>query len=120
MNWRLYQVIPVWLKFDRWNNVFCCLSFYICGAVGQKPGKDKVSVSEIPSPPEIRQGEDLNLDGKCIRVAAIRVLLVDDHEVARRSIRSVLSREANLDVIGETADGEEAVKCNRRCAQRHD
>jgi DNA-binding NarL/FixJ family response regulator len=43
-------------------------------------------------------------------VAVIRVLLVDDHEVARRSIRSVLSREANLDVIGETADGEEAVK----------
>jgi DNA-binding NarL/FixJ family response regulator len=45
-----------------------------------------------------------------LRVAAIRVLLVDDHEVARRSIRSVLSREANLDVIGETADGEEAIK----------
>jgi DNA-binding NarL/FixJ family response regulator len=43
-------------------------------------------------------------------VAAIRILLVDDHEVARRSIRSVLSREADVDVIGETADGEEAVK----------
>jgi hypothetical protein len=23
----VYQVIPVWLKFDRWNNVFCWLSF---------------------------------------------------------------------------------------------
>ena len=43
-------------------------------------------------------------------MAPIQVLLVDDHEVARRSIRSVLSRDANLDVICETADGEEAVK----------
>jgi DNA-binding NarL/FixJ family response regulator len=43
-------------------------------------------------------------------VAPIRVLLVDDHEIARRSIRSVLSSETDLDVIGETADGEEAVK----------
>jgi DNA-binding NarL/FixJ family response regulator len=43
-------------------------------------------------------------------MAAIRVLLVDDHEIARRGIRSVLARDANLDVIAETADGEEAVK----------
>ncbi len=43
-------------------------------------------------------------------MAPIQVLLVDDHEAARRSIRSVLSRQAGLDVIGETADGEEAVK----------
>ena len=43
-------------------------------------------------------------------VAPIRVLLVDDHEIARKSIRSVLSTGANLVVIGETVDGEEAVK----------
>jgi DNA-binding NarL/FixJ family response regulator len=40
----------------------------------------------------------------------IRVLVVDDHEVARRGIRSVLSRDASLDVVWEAADGEEAVK----------
>jgi DNA-binding NarL/FixJ family response regulator len=40
----------------------------------------------------------------------IRVLLVDDHEIARRSIRSVLSNSSNLDVICETADGENAIK----------
>ena len=43
-------------------------------------------------------------------MAPIRVLLVDDHEIARRSIRSVLSHGSNLDVICETADGEEAIK----------
>ena len=42
-------------------------------------------------------------------MALIRVLLVDDHEVARRGIRSVLSRVPSLDVVGEAADGEEAV-----------
>ena len=47
---------------------------------------------------------------KVFEMAAIRVLLVDDHEIARRGIRSVLARDANLDVIAETADGEEAVK----------
>jgi DNA-binding NarL/FixJ family response regulator len=44
------------------------------------------------------------------KVSPMRVLLVDDHEIARRIIRSVLSRQAGLDVICETADGEEAVK----------
>ena len=43
-------------------------------------------------------------------MAAIRVLLVDDHEIARRGIRSVLARDANLDIVGESADGEEAVQ----------
>jgi DNA-binding NarL/FixJ family response regulator len=76
----------------------------------QTPGKDGLSAPKIPPAAEIQQAEDLNLHEKCGGVAAIRILLVDDHEVARRSIRSVLSREANLDVICETADGEEAVK----------
>ena len=43
-------------------------------------------------------------------MAPIQVLLVDDHEVARRGIRSVLSGNANIDVVAEVADGEEALK----------
>ena len=43
-------------------------------------------------------------------MAPIRVLVVDDHELARRGIRSVLSSDASLDVVWEAADGEEAVK----------
>src|SRR6266849_6733224 len=46
----------------------------------------------------------------------IRVLVVDDHEVARRGIRSVLCSDASLDVVWEAADGEEAV---RRAAEFH-
>jgi len=40
----------------------------------------------------------------------VRVLVVDDHEVARRGIRSVLAGNPNLKVVGESADGEEAVR----------
>jgi DNA-binding NarL/FixJ family response regulator len=42
-------------------------------------------------------------------MAPIRILLVDDHEVARKGIRSVLSREPTFEVVYEAADGEEAV-----------
>jgi DNA-binding NarL/FixJ family response regulator len=43
-------------------------------------------------------------------MASIRVLVVDDHAVVRKSVCSLLSREPTLDVICLAADGEEAVK----------
>jgi DNA-binding NarL/FixJ family response regulator len=43
-------------------------------------------------------------------MAPIQVLLVEDHEVARKGIRSVLSGDANLKIVGEVSQGEEAVK----------
>lgn len=39
----------------------------------------------------------------------IRVLLVDDHALFRRGVRTLLSGEDGLEVVGEAADGEEAV-----------
>lgn len=39
----------------------------------------------------------------------IRVLLVDDHSILRQGIRSLLEREDDVEVVGEAADGEEAV-----------
>lgn len=43
-------------------------------------------------------------------MALIKVLVVDDHELARRGIRAVLSNDASLDVVCEAADGEQAIK----------
>ena len=40
----------------------------------------------------------------------IRVLLVDDHELVRDSLRSVLNDYRNLDIVGEAGDGEEAIQ----------
>ena len=39
----------------------------------------------------------------------IRVLVVDDHPVVRRGIKSLLADEADIQVVGEAVDGEQAV-----------
>jgi DNA-binding NarL/FixJ family response regulator len=41
--------------------------------------------------------------------SAIRILLVDDHTVMRNGLRLFLERQPNLTVVGEAADGREAV-----------
>ena len=43
----------------------------------------------------------------------IRVLLVDDQERIRRGFRLVLDAEDDIDVVGEAADGEEALRAVR-------
>jgi two-component system nitrate/nitrite response regulator NarL len=40
----------------------------------------------------------------------IKLLLVDDHPVVRRGIASCLARQENLVIVGEAADGVEAVR----------
>ena len=41
--------------------------------------------------------------------AKIRVLLVDDHAMVRQGLRSVLESYADIEIVGEARDGEEAV-----------
>ena len=43
----------------------------------------------------------------------ISVMLVDDHSLVRRGFRRMLEDEADIRVIGEASDGEEAVKLAR-------
>ncbi len=40
----------------------------------------------------------------------IRVLVVDDHPVVRRGIKSLLAEEEGIDVVGEAVNGREAVE----------
>jgi DNA-binding NarL/FixJ family response regulator len=40
---------------------------------------------------------------------ALRVLLADDHQIVRQNLRALLEREG-LEVVGEAADGREAVR----------
>jgi NarL family two-component system response regulator LiaR len=44
----------------------------------------------------------------------IRVLLADDHSVVREGLRMFLGRDPELAVVGEAADGEEAVQLARQ------
>lgn len=40
----------------------------------------------------------------------MRVLIVDDHEVVRRGVRSLLLTQRDLDVCGEAVDGRDAIE----------
>lgn len=40
----------------------------------------------------------------------IKVLVADDHPIVRKGITACLARQQNLDVVGEAADGREAVR----------
>lgn len=41
----------------------------------------------------------------------IRLLLVDDHAIMRQGLRSVLEAYADVKIVGEAGDGEEAIAC---------
>jgi NarL family two-component system response regulator LiaR len=45
---------------------------------------------------------------------SIRVLLVDDHSVVREGLRMFLGRDPELEVVGEAANGEEAISLARQ------
>ena len=44
----------------------------------------------------------------------IRILVVDDHDLVREGIRTMLQQEAGFEVVGEVGDGQEAVRAVRR------
>src|SRR5947209_10576988 len=58
----------------------------------------------VVRPPHSKGGEPM----------AIRVLLADDHSVVREGLRMFLGRDPELAVVGEAANGEEAVELSRR------
>jgi DNA-binding NarL/FixJ family response regulator len=46
----------------------------------------------------------------------IQVLLADDHLVVRKGLRAILERQAGMEVVGEAADGREAVTLSETAA----
>jgi DNA-binding NarL/FixJ family response regulator len=40
----------------------------------------------------------------------LRVALIDDHDLLRRGIKTMLETESDIEVVGEAADGEQALK----------
>ena len=60
----------------------------------------------------ITQAEPNRGKGESVRrqhTAIARVLLVDDHTLLRQGLRSALEEYADIEVVGEAADGEQAV-----------
>ena len=44
----------------------------------------------------------------------IRLLIVDDHKVVRQGLRFLLQHESDIDIVGEAADGEQAIAMVRQ------
>src|SRR5688572_15639654 len=44
----------------------------------------------------------------------ITVLLAEDHQIVREGFRSLLAHEPDIEVVGEAADGRQAVKLSRK------
>ena len=40
----------------------------------------------------------------------IRILLVDDSELLRRALRALLGRQSDMEIVGDTGDGADAVR----------
>jgi two-component system, NarL family, response regulator NreC len=47
-------------------------------------------------------------------IAGIRILVVDDHVAIRRGLRHLLAACADIEVVGEAADGESALSAAQR------
>ncbi len=47
----------------------------------------------------------------------IKVLLADDHTIVRQGLKLILSAQPDLKVIGEAANGREAVSWRKSCVR---
>lgn len=78
--------------------------------------KPKTNVASHPASPDSvsqtagSQGHPSEIEEAPAARACTRILLVDDHPVVRRGLISCLSSRANLIVVGEAADGFEAIR----------
>src|SRR5262245_3130229 len=43
-------------------------------------------------------------------MSRVRVLLAEDHETVREGLRMIISREPDMEIVGEASDGREAVE----------
>jgi signal transduction histidine kinase/CheY-like chemotaxis protein len=86
------------LEFDRGTSGGACFRLFV-----PADGTEHVQ----PEPPTEARGRSTVRDA---RPEIIRLLVVDDHQVVREGMVGVLNRQKDLEVIGEAADGFEAIE----------
>lgn len=75
----------------------------------EKDGDETVAISlslALPRPAEAELSSG--------PVQAARVLLVDDHKIVREGLRSLLESQPDVEVVGESVSGEEAIELTRQ------
>ena len=71
-------------------------------------------LKDFEAPVRLHQLETPDRDAPASMPSRIGVLIVDDQTLVRTGFRMILEAEADLDVVGEAADGAEAVEEARR------
>ena len=87
--------------------------------VDSAPGRGTRVTIRVPVPPEQARASQVACasSGMFSTVGSegrTRVMVVDDHEILRQGVVSLLSGERTLDVVAEAADGREAVSLAKR------
>ena len=82
--------------------------------VESAPGQGTIVTLGLPFTASVPSPEALEDDGQVsqreVKAAGVRrVLLVDDHAMVRQGLRAILDNYPDLSIIGEAADGREAV-----------
>lgn len=83
--------------------------------VRSAPGMGTRIELEIPYQPPAKEVQPLTGPSVTVsrpqpsKIGAIRVLVVDDHEVARQGIRNIVEQADDLTVVGEAGDGPAAI-----------
>ena len=49
-------------------------------------------------------------------MAKIRILIADDHAIVREGIKALLNLADDMEVVGEAADGREAIERDRQAS----
>jgi CheY-like chemotaxis protein len=71
--------------------------------------RDPKTNPKILSPDRARRHLQPDVDRADFPEVTIRVLLVDDHAIFRQGLRSLLECHADVEIVGEAADGKEAL-----------
>lgn len=77
---------------------------------GPTRGVAPAVIEESTAAAETRKARSRRAAGKAATAGTIRLLLADDHDVVRQGLAGVISGEADMDVIAQASDGEEAVQ----------
>ena len=84
-----------WLGAGRWTEVHTS---------GQSQCSERISQGATSS------AADSSVGWRRAKMSNIRILIVDDHEIFRRGLRSLLQSRPDWEVCGEAKDGQDAVE----------
>lgn len=111
---RISMILPYWPSSDDKPSVFASHARVTSNGVGEVPGLRTTAQSDRLEPVDGGQNDEeasgqSEINRHDAGAPRVRVMLVDDHIMVRKGIKSMLNNLESITVIGEASDGLEAV-----------